>query len=123
MKRTRTTLAILSLPLIYVLTGCYPNKIDYVDEYDLAATVHDEKADFSVFTTFSIIDTIVHVTEDGEEDPNLDRSNDRFILNELRSNMLDMGYSEIESPDSIDNRPDLLLTVSALSADFTYYYS
>lgn len=123
MKRTRITLAILSLPLIYVLTGCYPNKIDYVDEYDLAATVHDEEADFSVFTTFSLIDTIVHVTEDGEEDPNLDRSNDRFILNELRSNMLDMGYSEIESPDSIDNRPDLLLTVSALSADFYYYYS
>ncbi len=123
MKHTRFLIVILILPLINVLTGCYPDKIDYVGEYDLAITRVNEDTDFSVYTTFSVIDTVIHVTEDGEDDKNLSRSNDEFILAQIRSNMLDMGYTELENPDSITNRPDLLLAVSATTTDFYYYYS
>ena len=91
MKRTRFSIVILILPLIYVLTGCYPNKIDYVDEYDVAVTPATHKIDdidYSQYTTFSLIDTIIHATEEGEDDPNLSRDHDELILSELRKNML-----------------------------------
>jgi hypothetical protein len=122
MIKNRFFIGTLIVPFLYLVTGCYPDKIDYVDEYDLAATHVNEETDFSMFTTFSVLDTVVHVTDDDEDDPNFSRDNDAFILSELRKNMRDMGYTEMESPDSI-NRPDLALLVSAVSADFYYYYS
>jgi len=122
MIRIRNFIGMLAIPLIFSLSGCYPDKIDYVDEYDLAATHVNEDVDFSTFSTFSVIDTVMHVTEDDDDDPNFSRDNDEFIINELRQNMLDYGYMELESPDSI-NRPDLVLLVSAVSSDFYYYYS
>lgn len=126
MKRTRFISAILVLPLIYILTGCYPKKIDYVDEYDVAVTPATHKVegiDYSKYTTFSLIDTIVHATEDGDDDPNLSRDHDELILSELRQNMLERGYTEIQDPDSITNRPDLFMAVGASSVDYYYYYS
>ena len=122
MIRNRLFTGLLIVPLLYMVTGCYPDKIDYVDEYDLAATHVNEDTDFSLYSTFSVLDTIIHVTDDDEDDPNLSRDHDAFILSELRKNMRDKGYTEMESPDSI-NRPDIALLVSALSADFYYYYS
>lgn len=122
MIKIRNLIGLLAVPLIFSLSGCYPDKIEYVDEYDIAATHVNEDADFSEYTTFSVIDTIMHVTEDEEDDPNFSRDHDEFIIAELRQNMLDMGYVELESPDTI-NRPDLVLLVSAVSSDFYYYYS
>jgi len=122
MIKKKHIIGLLIIPLMYMFTGCYPDKIDYVDEYDLAATHVNEDADFSEYSTFAVIDTIMHVTDDDEDDPNFSRDNDEFIINELTQNMLDLGYIEVEDPDTI-NRPDLVLLVSAVSSDFYYYYS
>jgi hypothetical protein len=113
-------LALIAL-LVFFLSGCYPDKIDYVDEYDLAATHVLEDADFSNYLTFAVIDTVMHVSEDGEDDPNLSRDNDDFIINEIRTNMLELGYIEDENPDTTD-LPDLVLAISAVSSDYYYYY-
>jgi len=112
----------MAFSLAGLLSGCYPDKIDYVDEYDLAGTMYDEEADFSSFTSFHVIDTIMHVTGDDEDDPNLGRENDEFILNLIRQNMLDLGYTEMANPDSL-NRPDLELLVNAMTSDYYTYYS
>ncbi len=93
-----------------------------MDEYDLAGTMYDEDVDFSSFTSFHVIDTIMHVTDDDEDDPNLGRENDEFILNLIRQNMLDLGYTEMANPDSL-NRPDLELLVNAMTSDYYTYYS
>ena len=50
----------------------------------------------------------------------LDMENDEFIINEVRTNMLELGYIEAESPDST-NLPDLVLAVSAVTSDYYYY--
>jgi hypothetical protein len=122
MKQTKLMMAIMAFSLLGLLSGCYPDKIDYVDEYDLAGTMYDEEADFSTFTTFHVIDTVMHVNDDEGDDPNLDRENDEFILELIRQNMLDLGYLEIANPDSL-NRSDLELLVSATTTDFYSYYS
>ncbi len=107
---------------MYLLAGCYPDKIDFVDELDVSATVYDESADFNSYQTFTVIDTLIHLTEDGQDDPNLSRDYDDLILDLLRSNMSACGYTEIPDPDSL-NRPDLVLFVEALSSENYYYYS
>ena len=110
-----------SLFLILTLAGCYPDKIDYVDEYDVAATLYDEEVDFGAFETFSVIDTIIHLTDDGEDDPNFTREHDDFILGLVRDNMSEKGYTEIPSPDSL-NAPDLIIMIQALSSEYYSYY-
>jgi hypothetical protein len=122
MKQKSLIGIILLIPLIGLLSGCYPDKLDYVEEYDLAGTLFDEGADFQSYATFHVVDTVIHLTEDGEDDPNLNREHDEFILETIRQNMLDYGYTQVASPDSL-NRPDLELLVQVTSQDFYTYYS
>ena len=70
MKRPFQILMLLSVLTLILASGCYPDKIDYVSEYDVAATHYDESVDFGSYVTFSVIDTIIHLTDDGEDDPN-----------------------------------------------------
>ena len=112
---------VLIIPLISILQGCYPDKIDYLDEYDLAATVYDEEVDFTEFMTYTVVDTIMHMTEDGKDDPNFSREYDAYILNLIRQNMTSRGYQEIPDADSI-NPSDLIIFVEALSSDYTQYW-
>ena len=121
MIKIRNLIGLLAVPLIFSLSGCYPDQIEYVDEYDLAATHVIDDVDFSGYSTFAIVDTIIHITDDDEDDPNLSREHDEFIIDELRQNMLDLNYIEVESPDSL-NKPDLVLMVSAVSSTYSYFY-
>jgi hypothetical protein len=122
MKHSKLIISLMAFSLAGLLSGCYPDKVDYVDEYDLAGTMYDEEVDFSSFTSFHVIDTVMHVTDDDEDNSNLSRENDEFILNLIRQNMLDLGYTEMANPDSL-NRPDLELLVNAMTSDYYTYYS
>ncbi len=122
MKQTKLIIALMAFSLAGLLSGCYPDKIDYVDEYDLAGTMYDEEVDFSTFTTFHVVDTVMHMTEDGEDDPNLSRENDRYILDLVNQNMKDLGFTQMVNPDST-NPADVELLVQAVTTDFYTYYS
>jgi hypothetical protein len=122
MKRINVFAMVMLIPLISLFTGCYPDKVDYVDEFDMAGTLYDEEADFSSYTTFHVIDTLMHLTEDGEDDPNLSREHDEFVLETVRQNLLNKGYTELASPDSL-NMPDLEMLVQVMTSDFYTYYS
>lgn len=122
MKNVKLMVVVLAFALAGLVTGCYPDKIDYIDEYDLAGTHYNEDVDFSLYSTFHVVDTILHVTDDGKDDPNLGRENDQFILELIRENMREKGYTEIAEPDSL-NRPDVALLVEAMTVDWYTYYS
>lgn len=122
MRHSKLTIAFLAFAAAGLLSGCYPDKVDYVDEYDVAGTMYDKEADFSTFHTFHVVDTVMHITEDGKDDPNLSRAHDEDILNLVRENMNLLGYTEIANPDSLA-RPDLELLVQAMSTDFYSYFS
>jgi hypothetical protein len=121
MKRPKIFVLLMALPAAMILHGCYPDKIDYVDEYDLAGTAYDHAADFSSYATFIVVDTIVHLTGTGEDDPNFSRAHDDEILGLIRDNLTAKGYTEFDAPDPQD-KPDLLLFVEALSSDFYQYW-
>ncbi len=110
-------MAIFALMFLY---SCYPgDEVSYSD-LDLVATVYDEGADFQSFGTFVLPDTIIHIKDTLNNDNNTDLSRlyDNFILSEIRQNMLDYGYVEEENP--VQNPPDIIVTTSAM-ATTTYY--
>ena len=112
------------LVYLIILAGiysCYPDKLDSVTESDIAATVYDENFLPGEYTTFTVLDTVMHMTDDDEDDENLSREHDAYILGLIKQNMRDLGYTEIPEPDSL-NKPELILYVSAFSSDYYGMY-
>ena len=97
--------------LIY---GCYPAEDFFVDELDTAITFYDEDRDYSQYLTFAVPDSIVRIG-DGDEDG--EGQFDQLILDEIRSNLLALGYEEELDPEN--NVPDLVVPVELLIVDNT----
>ena len=100
------------------LVSCYPGGADNVEEMDVAITNYDKNADFTKYTTFSLPDTIVYFVEKGET-PN--HEFDAQILQLVKDNFTQLGYSYIEPTSEEDQQPSFIVTVSAFS-NVNYYY-
>ena len=94
------------------LVSCYPGGADTVKEMDVAITNYDKSADFTKYTTFSLPDTIVYFVAQGET-PN--HTYDPQILQLVKDNFTQLGYSYIEPTSEEDQQPSLIVTVSAFS--------
>jgi hypothetical protein len=115
-KKVRLTLALVFLAFAGMfITSCYPTDNVNYEDLDLVATVYDKSENFEALSSFALPDTIVHLkdTTNPDNDVDLSRQYDSFILNLIRENMVNYGYEFIENPDT-SNRPDVVLTVSAM---------
>jgi Domain of unknown function (DUF4136) len=117
------------VPLVIVVAGlssCYPVDDLQVEDLDVAATLYDKNYydpatgvnKFQDFQTFNVVDTIIHIIDDADDDP-ISRKFDDFILEQVRLNMLQLGYIEETDPET--NAPDVTLTVSAMSSEHEVY--
>ena len=106
----------LLIPMVAIavlaMWGCYPGSVT-VSELDTVLTLFDDEEDFQRFTTFHLADTIVVI---GDDDNEVDHKYDDDILNEVRQNMLDLGYEERDQIEGTDvvllveySRSDLLV--------------
>ncbi len=133
-KKVRLTLALVFLAFAGMfITSCYPTDNVNYEDLDLVATVYDKSENFEALSSFALPDTIVHLkdTTNPDNDVDLSRQYDSFILNLIRENMVNYGYEFIENPDT-SNRPDVVLTVSAMGTknysvwywypDYWYWY-
>jgi len=73
---------------------------------------------FEELRTFEVVDTIVHIIATGDED-NMSRKHDEFIIEQVRLNMLKLGFVEESNPGV--NPPDVSITLSALSSEHEVY--
>jgi hypothetical protein len=118
------------LLLLLIITGissCYPIDDLAVEDLDVAATIYDKTYydgpagtlnKFENLQTFTVVDTIVHIVESGTEDV-ISRSYDDFVLEQVRLNMLKLGFTEEPNPDV--NPADVAITVSALMSTHEVY--
>ena len=107
----------------WLLVSCYPGEVTNVAELDIVVTTHDDTVTFTSFTTYALLDSVVHIDlEDATNDSLLNRDNDALILAEVRAGIEAMGY--VEEMDPANTTPDVLLLVGALGvvkdAYFTY---
>jgi hypothetical protein len=120
----------LLLPLIIIIAGfssCYPIGDLKVEDLDVAATIYNKTYydgptgsvnKFEGLQTFVVVDTIIHLVQSGTTD-DISRKYDAFILEQVRLNMLELGFAEELHPDV--NPADVAITVSAMTSTHEVY--
>ena len=105
-----------------LLTGCYPEGPEYIEEYDLVYTDHSPTYDFTAQRTYSLPDSVVKVTGDLDEGEAPDMVKPVYgneILQRIRDNMNTYGWTEVAEVDS----PDVVLLPSVItSTTVTVWY-
>jgi hypothetical protein len=106
------SLMLLLLGLAVGLYSCYPGEEITAADTDIVATYFDKEADFSTKLTFVIPDEIIRLDENGDpiNDPGV---NDQLALNRIKSNLIQAGFTEKINPDTLNNRPDVLVIAFA----------
>jgi hypothetical protein len=123
--RLKNLIGLLTI-IIAGFSSCYPVDDLLVEDLDVAATLYDKVYyspvsgvnKFEELLTFEVVDTIVHIIATGDED-NMSRKHDEFIIEQVRLNMLKLGFVEETNPDV--NPPDVAITLSALSSEHEVY--
>jgi hypothetical protein len=113
--------------ILGTISGCYPVDDLLVEDLDVAATLYDKAYyspesgtnGFNELLTFEVVDTIIHVVAPGDDD-NISRNYDEYVLEQLRLNLLKLGFVEEPNPDL--NPPDVAVTVTALMSEHEVYY-
>lgn len=109
-----------------VINSCYTDYGLTTSDFDVVTTLFDKSADFSKYTTYTLLDTVMRITDDEDDLENVDTKYDAQILSDIDRNLKNYGYQEIpaEEVDST-NLPDVVILVSAVSstnyAGYTYW--
>ncbi len=121
MEKRWSVLPVLAGALL-LFASCYPGEVTSVAQLDVVLTAHDDTVNFQSFTTYLLLDSVVHIDyENNMADDLLDRSNDALILSEVRAGIEAMGY--VEETDPGTTQPDVVLLVGAIAAENTAYFS
>lgn len=114
-------LVLAALGVAIGLGACTPGTDISASESDVVTTQFDPEVDFGALRTFIMPDSVVHITDDGEDDPNLKRQFDAQILNSVAGHFEALGYERLpgDAPDTT-NPPDFVVLVGATSSDFFY---
>ena len=118
---------IIVLPglLLIIMMGihsCSPEFGAYVDELDLAITSYNDAENFSNLSSFYMPDTIVYIGDDVTIQRE-ESSTEQHILNEVRQNLLELGWTEVSDTTNDDITSDVAIMISVLEADINYYYT
>ncbi len=46
---------------LLAVSSCYPGEVTSVQQLDIVVTVHDETVDFTSYTTYALLDSVVHI--------------------------------------------------------------
>jgi hypothetical protein len=99
--------------------GCYPGVTD-VSTFDSVTTLRDTTAQFATATTFALADSVVHLA--GEDEDQISRDHDALILQTIRTNMTNAGYTEVATPQSADLNVVVMVTSSTYLAYYWDYW-
>lgn len=119
------------MPLLILMAGlssCYPVDDLAVEDLDIAVTMYDKTYypgpseaginKFQELQTFIVLDTIIHIIAEGEND-DIRRTFDDYVIQQIRLNMLKLGFTEEMNPAV--TQPDVALTVSVMKSEHEVY--
>jgi len=102
MRKLRLKFALIIVPILLLsLNSCYTDYGLSTQDYDIVATFFNKSTDFKQFQTYTLIDSVVRVRDDGGSTSNPDTRYDQQILNRVAQNLEDYGYTPIP-PDQVD---------------------
>ncbi|MEN2281194.1 DUF4136 domain-containing protein [Algoriphagus sp. SE2] len=104
--------------------ACKPDGAEYIDELDIVYTNYDAGFDFNSKGTYALPDKVVKITDQflnlqpGDEPEYLDPVYAAAILSSIRSNMDELGYTQVDQ--SVN--PDLIILPSVSQTDQIFFY-
>jgi hypothetical protein len=105
-----------------ILCGCYPHGPEFDTDFDLVYTNYSSDFPFDQRKTFSLPDSVVKITGDilstGEVPEKLTSTYSVPILEQLRKDMVQYGWTEVDRADS----PDVILLPTSTTTTNLYYY-
>jgi hypothetical protein len=107
--------------LIVMLSGCYPQGPEYIEDMDVVLTNFEDDYDFSSKATYALPDRIVKITGDvvdGEDPSFIPDAFATVILGQIETNMTKLGWQKVD----VDDNPDVLLTPAAWETTTIVYY-
>ncbi len=110
--------------LAVVVSSCYPGGAEFVDELDVVYTNYNPDFDFTQQNTFSLPDSVVEIDDDdfinanGDSPEFIDPIHGDIILAQIRKNMTDRGWTEVDKNDD----PDVVLLPSVSTEINLFYY-
>ncbi|CAD5265561.1 MULTISPECIES: DUF4136 domain-containing protein [unclassified Imperialibacter] len=118
-------MSLVAMFAFIAMQGCYPDGPDYVDELDIVYTNYDASFDFGSVNTYSLPDEVVEVnssdfsSRNGSDTPEfVDEEYSTLILDVIRENMTNLGWTEVDKEDS----PDMIILPSVSKTTYLYYY-
>ena len=118
--RQRLGLIIIGTLSLLILSACYSDYGMSVQDYDVVTTLYDPEYDFTKDKTYSLPDTIIHITEEGD-DTKISRQYDSYILEQVNSQMQLRGFRKITDPTV--ELPDVAIILRAISTTTYQVYS
>ncbi len=107
---------------LLLFASCYPGEVTSIAQIDVVVTTYDDTVSFASFTTYFLLDSVVHIDyEDNMADDLLDRSNDLAIIDAVRAGIEAMGY--VEEPNPNTNQPDVILLIGAIATENDAYFA
>jgi hypothetical protein len=115
--------AAVTTPMIF--GACTPGSEITASESDIVLTLYDNEYNFAALDTFTMrLDSIIHITDTGEDDPSLSRDNDVAILAQIRTEFEDRGYTWVDPATIVDGSEiDFAVLVGATTTSFYNIYS
>ncbi len=95
------TIFLLIASLSMFITSCYPDDTLTVEDTDVVATFYKAGTDFSTKEKFAMPDSVFHIKGDGEGSNELGLL-DKQIINRIKLNLTQMGYTEESDPTNAD---------------------
>jgi hypothetical protein len=107
--------AVRALLLLAILcTSCSPgSEPSSVSAFDTVTTIFGRNANFVTATTFTLVDSVLHIGNPGDA---VSREHDDLILARLRDNMLVAGWTEIVAPGPA-SEPDVAVQAAATTTE------
>lgn len=109
--------------LLLLLYSCNPEFKTTIEELDLAITTYDDTQNFSQISSFYMKDTIIYITDDEVEIQREENTTEQHILDEVRQNLLEIGWTEISDTTNEEISSDVAIMISVLETDIYYYYT
>jgi len=103
---------LITLLGLSLFVGCYPGDSVTLDELDIVLTFNNESVDFSTYKTYAITDTII--SNDEDRNTAADKALDDYVLNEIRRNLQELNYLEV---DPNVTTPDLIILAELVLVD------
>jgi len=113
-------LLIFAVPAIFY--SCYPGDPVSSSDTDVVATFFDPNANFASKQTYAMPDSVVHVADGGQAGGSVSRQYDQQILDRIRQNLQNLGYTEEMNPAQADVHVVPLVTTTSWVSGGCYWY-